>query len=110
MYPPSHANLSVSPAAVFAGLIQLPRATNSNCPGPVTLKDDGIGAPAGAHSDTKSIVVTHIMGDIDFITGRLRRDMEITGARLGEAALTILLPSGGVAGFASITRREAGPL
>ena len=32
------------------------------------MKDDGNGAPSGAHPDSKSIVVAHIGGNADFIS------------------------------------------
>ena len=50
---------------------------NSNCPGPVILKDDGNGAPSKAHPNNKSIVTTHAARDGDFIQQPPASDIEI---------------------------------
>src|SRR5205823_3504712 len=72
IYPLSHVNLSVSPAVVFAGKTQLPRATNTNCPGPLIRKDDGNGAPSGVNPHNKRIVIAHITRNADLISLLLR--------------------------------------
>ena len=56
---------------------------NSNCPGPVIEKDDGNGAPSGAHPDSKSIVVAHIGGNADFISRPFRLTQKSTPAGKG---------------------------